>query len=543
MKMYMCSLIFSWVVIHSSVLACTSSEDPPFNLDTLLEWQSQGYVIDTIKVRILPIFDPKKNKSSLARITNRWHIGTKPQVVRRQLLIKPGEAFNLARMQESERIVRANSFFYDATVIPVAVCDGRITIQVEARDLWTLLPDVDFKRSGGDNSSRLGFRDSNFLGLGKELVLVRKSNDQRNGLNVTYINPNVYGSRYRLRLEYEDNDDGDSYLFDLRHPFYALDTPWSAGINIERNDREEELFFRNDAFQEFRHDEQDRSVFFGVSHRPGSNTTMRWTAGFREQHSRFFSSDETRPDAVFPEDRRYAYPWLSWSLIENKFVTVDNLDQITRTEDLNLGWEAELLLGYSSETYGADDEGVIFSGFVGRNLQLAADQYLTLGGRFSGIEDAGLLNFLSTFESRYYHNYRHNRQLFVRMRVQKNQRQFADQQLLLGGENGLRGYPSRYQAGDRSVLLSIENRYYFNYELWQLFDTGAVIFADIGRAWFEDQDNGDNGGVLKNIGFGFRLSPTRAGKNIVLHLDFAVPLDSADGVDDVQINFEAKRSF
>ena len=128
--------------------------------------------------------------------------------------------------------------------------------------------------------------------------------------------------------------------------------------------------------------------------------------------------------------------------------------------------------------------------------------------------------------------------------MSKTQRLFTDKQLLLGGDSGLRGYPSRYQSGDRSFLINIEQRFYFNYELWQLFDTGAVVFADIGRAWFNDRDNGINGGILKDIGIGLRLSPTRAGKNVVLHLDFAIPLDKDDkDIGDIQINFEAKKSF
>ncbi|WP_395373670.1 POTRA domain-containing protein [Marinicella sp. W31] len=527
--------------MHNSAFACTSSVQPSFNLNDWQDWELKGYVIDEIQIQILPIFNDSGNV--LARTTHRWHIDTKPQVVRRQLLIKPGEPFNNAKIRESERILRANSFFYDVTIEPVSICDERIVLLVKARDLWTLLPDVDFKRSGGDNSSRLGFRDSNFLGLGKEIGLVRKSDDQRNGLAVTYIDPNLYGSRYRLRLEYEDNSDGDFFSFDLRHPFYALSTPWSAGINIRQDDREEELFFRNIAFQEFRHEERNRSVFFGLSVHSKTDVTQRWTAGFRDQRSRFFTTDASNPDSLFPDDRHYAYPWVSWSLIQNAFITVDNLDQMTRTEDLNLGWEAELQIGYSSEAYGADDEGIVFSGTISKNLQLAIDQYISVDARFSGIDDTGLLNFKSAFETRYYNSYRHNRQFFARVRLQKNQRQFADQQLLLGGDNGLRGFPSRYQSGDRSFLLNLENRYYFNYELWQLFDTGAVVFADLGRAWFKDRGNGNNGDTLKNIGFGFRLSPTRAGKNIVLHLDFAIPLDNHHDVDDVQINFEAKRSF
>ena len=34
------------------------------------------------------------------------------------------------------------------------------------------------------------------------------------------------------------------------------------------------------------------------------------------------------------------------------------------------------------------------------------------------------------------------------------------EQLLLGGDNGLRGYPLRYQSGNKSLLFNVERRAY-----------------------------------------------------------------------------------
>jgi hypothetical protein len=55
--------------------------------------------------------------------------------------------------------------------------------------------------------------------------------------------------------------------------------------------------------------------------------------------------------------------------------------------------------------------------------------------------------------------------------------------LLLGGDNGLRGYPLRYQAGDKRALLTLEERLYANAFVWNLFRVGAAAFVDVGRAW------------------------------------------------------------
>ena len=65
--------------------------------------------------------------------------------------------------------------------------------------------------------------------------------------------------------------------------------------------------------------------------------------------------------------------------------------------------------------------------------------------------------------------------------------------------------------------------------VWNLI--GAAAFLDVGRAWFEDRDNGPNGGVLANVGFGLRFNSSRAEKSSVIHIDLAYPLVKEDDVD------------
>ncbi|TMO59376.1 hypothetical protein CWC19_21370, partial [Pseudoalteromonas aurantia] len=90
------------------------------------------------------------------------------------------------------------------------------------RELWTLLPEISFSRSGGENRSTFGFRDSNFLGWGKRVSLVRTNDEERSGYEFTYDDPNILGSRYRGRLEYADNSDGKRHWLSVTYPFYAL---------------------------------------------------------------------------------------------------------------------------------------------------------------------------------------------------------------------------------------------------------------------------------------------------------------------------------
>jgi hypothetical protein len=49
--------------------------------------------------------------------------------------------------------------------------------------------------------------------------------------------------------------------------------------------------------------------------------------------------------------------------------------------------------------------------------------------------------------------------------------------------------------------------------------------------------------VLKNVGLGLRLAPSRANAGTMIHLDIAAPLNKYDDVDSVQWLLSVKNSF
>jgi hemolysin activation/secretion protein len=116
-------------------------------------------------------------------------------------------------------------------------------------------------------------------------------------------------------------------------------------------------------------------------------------------------------------------------------------------------------------------------------------------------------------------------------------------QLQLGGDNGLRGYPSRYQNGQRRSLLTVEERFYSDAFIWRLFRVGGAVFYDVGRAWGGPNQSKTNAGWLSDVGFGLRFFSVRSAKSTVLHLDFAFPLQRDAAIKPFQILFQTKTSF
>src|SRR5215469_1980945 len=80
------------------------------------ELEAAGAVIGQVFVDNQNIFDLEdpRDDNWLFRAADDLHIKTKPAVIRTQLLFRPGDPYNRRLIDESERILRADGYFYDA---------------------------------------------------------------------------------------------------------------------------------------------------------------------------------------------------------------------------------------------------------------------------------------------------------------------------------------------------------------------------------------------------------------------------------------------
>ena len=115
--------------------------------------------------------------------------------------------------------------------------------------------------------------------------------------------------------------------------------------------------------------------------------------------------------------------------------------------------------------------------------------------------------------------------------------------IYIGDDNGLRGYPLRYQTGDKSVLLTLEQRLFTDWYPFRLFRVGGAIFFDAGRTWGSTPTSAENLGWLRDVGVGLRISNSRSSVGRMLHIDLAFPLDGPSDIGHIQLQIEAKRSF
>lgn len=510
------------------------------------ELEASGAVIGRIdldKQNVFNLSDPQEN-NALYRLANRWHIITRDRIIMQQLLFREGDEFSERLLEESERLLRQNNYFYDAKITPIRYEDGVVDIRVWTRDLWTLVPGFSLSRSGGENRTRIELSETNLVGLGAKLRAAYVENVDRDSLSLLYYDKNLGKSWTTLLIEHTDSSDGDTARVDLVRPFYALDTRWSAGATIYNDERETSFYDLGREVAEYKSETRTHSAFWGWSAGLEDGWVRRWTTGVVYDDRDFSPVAMGTLPALVPADRKLVYPFLGFELLEDDFETASNRDQFERTEDFFMGRKLGATLGWASEGFGSDRDALLYSLNVAEAFGSIRGKALFLSARASGrVEQGDATNTRLDYSARYYNQITDKRLFFTTLEGTWGNDFDLDRHVDLGGDTGLRGYPLRYQTGDSKILLSIEERYFTDWYPFRLFRVGGAIFADMGRVWGDNPAGGPPLGWLKDVGIGLRLGATRASGREVVHVDLAFPLDGDPSIDSWQFVIESKTGF
>jgi hypothetical protein len=495
------------------------------------------------KKNIFDLSNPREN-NWLFRLANKWHIVTRDEVITRQLLLEPGAAYSKRLADESARILRRNIYLYDASIEPVNLEDGKVDLKVTTKEVWTLNPGFSVSRKGGENKTTIDIEELNLLGRGQLIRFAHTDDVNRVSKSIEFQDKQLGDSWVSLNALYADNSDGEYSYLSIARPFYALDARWSTGMAISQVDQRVALYDLGEEAAEYQQEREFFSAFGGWSVGLKGGWVHRYTAGFVFDENRFSEVVDATLPAAIPSDRKLVYPFFGVEIIEDSFEETVNRDQIKRTEDLQTGLRVTASLGWSDETFGADRDALIYSASAERLFGSIEHVALDLSTSSSGrLESGSMVNSLLSVRGRYSHRFSEQSTFFAALSTTVGHELDLDTPVELGGDTGLRGYPLRYQAGDSMMLLSIEQRHFWNWYPLRLFRVGGAVFADIGRTWGDHPLGGTEFGWLRDVGFGLRFAPTRTGSRKIIHLDIAFPLDGDPSVDKVQILLESKQSF
>ncbi len=515
------------------------------SIPSFAELEAAGARIGRIHVVTQDIFDlddPREN-NAVYRFANRLHIKTRPEVIERLLLFESGQPVSLRLIEETERLLRLKHYLYEVAIRPVAYADGVVDIEVKTRDTWSLDLGVGVSRAGGENTGRLSLKEENLLGTGISLGLSYTSDVDRRGTTFEIADTNLFGTRAATSYSYAYFDDGHHQSFALERPFYSLDARWAAGVRVVDSDELDPIYNAGNNVAEYRHRRRASEVFGGWSPGLRGGWTQRYTLGVMYESNAYTLEPGKTPPVRLPSDLDLVGPFVRYELIEDAFRTDVNLNLIGRVEDFAMGFQARVQLGRALESLDSTRDAWTYNVGVSNGYDVTKDSFvlanLSASGRYA---ESGENQGIGT-SVRYYHRHGRHVVYYAAFSADAVDNPDVPGPLEIGGDNGLRGYPLRYQSGERRMMLTLEARGYTDWYPLRLFRVGGAVFYDTGRAWKGENPNTINGGWLRDVGVGLRLLSARTSKGNVLHADFAFPLDPDPTIDKVQFVVKTRVAF
>lgn len=488
---------------------------------------SEQLPIGVIEIDNHEVFDERvQGISTPYRIANNIHIRTRDVVVRRELLFDTGELFDQELVEQTERNLRALSFLRDARVETVEVDangDGqpdRVDVRVMTWDTWSLAPRIDFQQVQDRTIWELGASEKNLFGLGKSVTVTHRTNLDRTIDRVSYTDPQLVGSNVSLLASLSKLSDGNEQALILNRGHLSLRDPWAWSVGGGSFRRTDPIFEDGAEIGRLPHRGQWADVEASRAVRRSGQHALRVHGAYR-----------LREERVGSEERDFGVAEVGIRSVGHRFVRLTHVNQFERSEDFNLGADTFSTIGFSTPELGGSEARAVFlaTGHA-QGVPLGDGHFLIAEARFDGRHERGeWRNARTTLRGRYLLKHAERSALVGRIAYQRGHNLDPEVQLLLGAETGLRGYPVRRFSGNRLLLMTVEERWFFADDVGQLFSLGLAGFVDSGFVWPEEQ-RFDLSELKTAVGVSLLLGSNRLSTRGGIRLDVGYGLNRITGV-------------
>jgi hypothetical protein len=193
-----------------------------------------GLRIRGIQLQRRDIFDPNE-RSWFARLANSLHIVTRPAVIRRELLFRPGQPYDSASIAESQRNLRAMGIFRRVQIDSVRTPTG-LMLRVVTKDGWSTQADWRFRSTGGQVAFTIGMVENNLLGTASAAAVRYSKDPDRSSVLLSFRRPRLFAGTIGLGMLYENRSDGRIAGLAVDRPFLALTSRSACRFEAEYRD-------------------------------------------------------------------------------------------------------------------------------------------------------------------------------------------------------------------------------------------------------------------------------------------------------------------
>jgi hypothetical protein len=459
------------------------------------------------------IFDPNE-RGLLARVGNALHVETRAATIRRELLFRPGEPYDSARVAESERNLRALAVFRRVRIDSVRTDSGLI-MRVLTKDGWSTKADWRFRSAGGEVAFTIGLVEDNLLGTASTAAVRYRKTPDRSTVTLGFRRPRLFAGKVGLGLVYEDRSDGRLWSIGVEQPFFSLRS--AHGFRIEAEDHDERVlrFFRG---SNVAGDTLQRRFTLARS-------SVAWALhGSSLGFLRIGVQGQVRRDDFLPKASTDPFsktvtgavgPYLTWN--RASFLVTRGVAGFAREEDVDLGFTLRIGALAAPKAFGYDRDGI--------GPQLAARLGARVPGGFGYLEalggglynagglDSGTVQLAATAVLQ---PGRHQVGI-LHIDAGWQRHPFPGEEFDLGLGSGPRAFRSHAFTGDRSIFATAEYRVTVVDDFLGMVGLGLAGFVDHGGAWYagEPRRTGWDAGV------GLRLGASRSTDTDALRFDLA----------------------
>jgi len=440
---------------------------------------------------------------------------TRTEVIRRELLFAEGDTLDAAQIEETARNLRG-LFFLGRVDIRVQEVDGTADVAVAVADLYARALSPLLSGEIGELSYGGMALDYNFLGRG-QVVRLTAEHDAVSGVRAAayYRAPRLLGSQHAVTADVSAGAEGHDVDVSLSRPFYALAARWAYGISGFSQEEVRRLY--TDQALTGRYTDRLDGGSLWVTRSFGDRIKVRPTVQLRVTDRRF------APSAGFayaPEDRRRVLPSVGVTVWRPRYDKTRFVHGLGRIEDLQTGSWVSLYAGLSHKGLGSDRGFRFFQAQISPRFRVYDNGYAFVTLFLSARRQGGRYdNILALAELRAYMKIREVHSLALRVRWDARGRTEDAGQLLLGVDDGLRGYAPRRFDGSRRFLFNLEARPMF-WRRWSAVVAGA-LFVDGGAAWTPGRASPS---LNASAGVGARLALTRVYNHPILRADLSCGL-------------------
>jgi hypothetical protein len=511
-----------------------------------LEPNPEGKQVEEVLVAIEDVFAPSDPWPTM--FLNHFHWKTKETIVRREILLKPGDTWDKSKVDESERNLRAHTILAVARVVTVKGKDGGVALLVVTKDRWSLRLEWSYLLVGNVlEYLDVPLTEINFLGRDLQLVIEPLLRRDTLELAEGFQAPRIWGSKVQFTelLSIVINratakPEGTLGQLEVNQPLLSLDQSWGFDVGLRWNVRRQRTYRGNDIWElgypddktattsvPYIYDARTVDAWALLIHSWGTRWKLNLTGGPGGYVHDYHPPPEEKLDPMvqrwfisnwLPHSETATYLYAATRLYLAEYTKMHDLDTFALTEDVRLGPSLHAGFLWSLPTSSAVTPYLSLTATGTYNFVFHDDWLSLQAGAMARVDQySGDVHTHYAFQVTNYSPKLEGGRFVVHLLGDFRVNDIDNTRVLLGGGNGLRGVPPEALTGRNELLGNFEYR--TRAFVIATVHVGFVLFYDVGSAFDASPQ------LVHTVGAGLRILFPQLNTQVI-RIDFGFVLGS-----------------